>query len=205
MIKIYRFKSMENIIKDPVISDKDKSINFIKDVVCSYYNLDNEIYTSRSRRSDIIKAKHIAVFIAKKQLSLTLTDIGQYFKFDHSNIVYIEKKIEGYIQFDPRLRREVEEIQNILRFKATEALRLEQEYYYIPLNEFTSIKKDGKAIVLKGFSEDELNSIEFINKRTGKPFFTEDLEKRRHTNQNFYILEKLKNQSKKEDSQETNK
>ena len=50
-----------------------------------------------------------------------------------------------------------------------------------------------------------LKMLEFINKRTGKPFFTEDLEKRRHTNQNFYILEKLKNQSKKEDSQETNK
>lgn len=193
---------MDNIVKDSVISNMDRSVNFIKDVVCSYYNFDNEIYTNRSRRSDIIKAKHIAVFLAKKQLSLTLTDIGKYFKFDHSNIVYIEKKIEGYIQFDPKLRKEIDEIQNILRFKAIEALRLEQEYYYIPLNEFSSIKHDDKAVLFKGFSQEELNSIVIVDKRTGKPFFKKEAERRKHSNQNFYVLEKLKGESEKEVNQE---
>jgi hypothetical protein len=195
---------MENIVKDPLINDVERSINFIKDVVCSYYNLDNDIYESKSRQSNLVKAKHIAIFIAKKQLSLTLVDVGNAFKFDHSNIVYIVKKIEGYIEFDPRLRKEIEEIQNIIRFKATEKLRLEQDYYYIPLNEFSSIKPDqDKAVLFKGFSEEELNSIVIFDKRTGKPFFKNELEIRKHYNQNFYILEKLKEDSKKENQENT--
>lgn len=179
-------------MKDSVIKDVDKSINFIKDVVCAYYNLSNDIYKSNSRKSDIVKTKHIAIYICKTHLNLKLIDLGQAFGFDHSNIVYVVKKIAGYIEFDPILKKQIEEIENILKFKAADTLKLEKEYYYIPLNDFVSIKHDeGKAIILKGFTEKEIEAINFIDTRSGRNFFDKPNELKSHTNQKFYILEKL--------------
>jgi hypothetical protein len=77
---------------------------------------------------------------------------------------------------------------------ATE-LNLEKEYYYIPLNDFVSIKhNDGKAIILKGFTEKEINSIKFVDDRSGQDFFNKPNEIKKHTNQKFYILEKRENE-----------
>jgi hypothetical protein len=183
---------MENIMKDSVLTDMDKSINFVKDVVCAYYNLDVDIYKSNSRKSNIIKAKHIAIYICKSQLSLTLVDLGHAFGFDHSTIVYINKKIAGYIQFDPALKKQIQEIENILKFKVADTLKLERDYYYVPLNDFVSIKQeDGKAIILKGFTQKEIEAINFIDTRSGRNFFDKPNEAKSHTNQKFYILEKL--------------
>jgi hypothetical protein len=183
---------MENIMKDSVLTDKEKSINFIKDVVCAYYNLDVDIYKSKSRKSNIINAKHIAIYICKTQLSLTLVDLGEAFGFDHSTILYINKKIAGYIEFDSSLKRQIQEIENILKFKVADTLKLEKDYYYISLNDFVSIKQDdGKAIILKGFTEKEIQAINFIDTRSGLNFFDKTNEPKSHTNQKFYILEKI--------------
>ena len=182
-------------MRDTTIADVDRSINFIKDVVCAYYGLNNDIYKSDSRKSDISKVKHIAVYICKKQLSTTLVYLGKAFRLSHSSVVYIEKKIDGYIEFDSSLKKQIQEIENIIKFKAADALGLEKDYYYIPLNDFVSIKHDGgKAIILKGFTEKEISAITFIDNRNGYNFFEKPNEIKKHSNQKFYILEKRENE-----------
>lgn len=182
-------------MKDTTISDSSKTINFIKEVVAAYYGISKDVYNLNSRKAEDIKVKHFAVYICKKQIKISSVALGNAFKLDHSTVIYIEKKFNGYLEWDLGLRKELKEIENILKFKVADELNLEKEYYYIPLNDFVSIKhKDGKAIILKGFTEKEVEAMKFIDDRSGKEFFDEPNQIKKHTNQKFYILEKKENE-----------
>jgi hypothetical protein len=195
IVRTYLFKNMENIMKDTTISDVSKTINFIKEVVAAYYGISKDIYNLHSRKAEDIKVKHFAIYICKKQIKISSVALGNAFKLDHSTVIYIEKKFNGYLEWDLGLRKELKEIENILKFKVADELNLEKEYYYIPLNDFVSIKhKDGKAIILKGFTEKEIEAMKFVDNRSGKEFFDEPNEIKKHTNQKFYILEKKENE-----------
>ena len=109
-------------------------------------------------------------------------------------VVHIGKTYEGYLKFDNHLRKELADIQNILNFKLAGELNLEKENYYIPLNDFVSMKNDeGKAIILKGFTDEEIKKIKIIDAETQEVLFKPTSAKA-HTNQKFYILEKKQNE-----------
>nr|WP_307909165.1 helix-turn-helix domain-containing protein [Mycoplasmopsis bovis] len=49
----------------------------------------------KSRRKDVVLARHIAIWIVKKQLDLSLEQIGKFFgNRDHSTIINAVRKIE---------------------------------------------------------------------------------------------------------------
>ena len=59
---------------------------------------------------------------------------------------------------------------------------------------FISIKNNnGKAIILKGFTDEEIKRIRITDSETNKSIF-EPTEAKQHTNQKFYILEKRENE-----------
>ena len=188
------FNKIENIMKDETFTDVNKNIDFIKDVVAFFYGEDRYIYEQKSRKSNIMKIKHIAIYICIKNLKITQVELGRAFKISHSMIVYIGKTYDGYLRFDNDLKKEITDIKNILNFKLAAELNLEKENYYIPLNEFVSMKNEnGKAIILKGFTEDEIRRIDIIDSQTKQSLF-EPTSAKSHTNQKFYILEKKTNE-----------
>lgn len=188
------FNKMENIMKDSSLSDMNRNIEFIKDIVSFFYGESKIVYELKTRKSKILKIKHIAIYICAKNLKLTLVQLGEKFNYDHSMIVHIKKKYEGYLEFDNELKKELADIQNILNFRLAGELNLEKEHYYIPLNDFISIKNNnGKAIILKGFTDEEIKRIRITDSETNKSIF-EPTEAKQHTNQKFYILEKKENE-----------
>lgn len=188
------FNKIENIMKDETFTDVNKNIDFIKDVVAFFYGEDRYIYEQKSRKSNIMKIKHVAIYICIKNLKITQVELGRAFKISHSMIVYIGKTYDGYLRFDNDLKKEITDIKNILNFKLAAELNLEKENYYIPLNEFVSMKNEnGKAIILKGFTEDEIRRIDIIDSQTKQSLF-EPTSAKSHTNQKFYILEKKTNE-----------
>jgi hypothetical protein len=109
-------------------------------------------------------------------------------------VVYVKKTYDGYLRFDNDLKKEFSDIQNILSFKLAGELNLEKENYYIPLNEFVSMKNEnGKAIILKGFTDEEIRRIDIVDSETRQSLF-EPTSAKIHTNQKFYILEKKTNE-----------
>lgn len=189
---------MKNLNISEIGSDTDRTINFVKDVVAAYYNLDKENFNKNSRKSDVIKLKHIAIYIIKKNIKISTVSLGSKFGFNHATVVYIIKKFNGYLEWDSEFRKEIIDIENILNFKFIDELNMNKDYYYIPLNEFVSIKQDNnKAIILKGFTEEEINAIEFKDNRNGNNFFNNPNIIKKHENQNLYILEKKYDESNK--------
>lgn len=188
---------MKNVIE--ITSDVDKTINFIKDVVSAYYNLDKENFNKNSRKLDVVKLKHIAIYIAKKNIKISTISLGNKFGFNHSTVIYVIKKFNGYLEWDADFRKEIIDIENILKFEFANKLNNNKEYYYIPLNDFVSIKQENnKAIILKGFTEEEIKSLQFIDNRNGNKFFKSENIIKQHKNKNLYILEK--NQNEKDDN-----
>jgi hypothetical protein len=177
-------------MKDQYFKDVNKNIEFIKDIVAFFYGEDRSIYDNKSRKNNILKIKHISIYVCTKNLKITKVGLGKAFNCSHSMVVHIIKTYEGYLKFDNYLRKELTDIQNILNFKLAGELNLEKENYYIPLNDFISMKNDeGKAIVLKGFTDEEIKRIKIINSETQEVLFKPTSAKA-HTNQKFYILEK---------------
>lgn len=181
---------MKTILKNKDSFTLDNSINFIKDTICLYYNVDRKVYDGKSRKAKDIKIKHLCIYLCMKYLDVTTVKLGSYFNLDHSSVIYIVKKFNGYLDWDEDLKLEVNTIKNILDFKVSNELDVDEKNYYIPLNEFYSIKlQENKAIILKGFNENEIKSLKLINKDNGKDYFS-IFEPRKHINQKFYILEK---------------
>lgn len=185
-----RFNKLDDIMKDQYFNDVNKNIDFIKDVVAFFYGEDRSIYDNKSRKNNILKIKHISIYVCTKNLKITKVNLGKAFDCSHSMVVHITKTYEGYLKFDNDLRKELTDIQNILNFKLAGELNLEKENYYIPLNDFVSMKNDeGKAIILKGFTDEEIKRIKIIDSETQEVLFKPTSAKA-HTNQKFYILEK---------------
>lgn len=206
MKKTLHFKNMNNLMKDSLITDKGKNIRFIKDVVSAYYDMDISMFDIKTSRQENVKIRHVTIYLCKKKLDMGFTHIGKAFNIDHSTVMYITRKIEGYLEWDKELRTEIDEIENILTFKAIDELKIEEDYYYIPLNEFYSIKQeDGKAIILKGFTEKEIEALQFKDKRSGNLFFNKEAKPKKHVNQKFYILEKKTEEQTKDEKRDEKK
>lgn len=194
-MKKHLFNSEDSIIGNSELNDIQKNANFIKDVVAAYYKADKNVYNLNTRRSEILKIKHIAIYLCAINFKMNTVQLGELFDYDHSMIVYVKKKYNGFMEWDTDIQKEIQEIQNVLKFKVVDELKLEKEYYYVPLNEFASIKlENGKAIILKGFTDRELEAIRFIDSRNGGSFTEDKIRIRKHINQKFYILEKKDNE-----------
>jgi hypothetical protein len=180
---------MENLIKLTAMNDTAKTVAYIKDVVAAYYYGDGDVYENKSRKQEAAKIKQIAVLMCYETIKVTRSKIGSFFGYKHDMVIYIVKKYKGYLDWDVELKKELAEIREIIKFKVADGLNLNNMYYYIPLNDFTSIKfgKD-KSIILQGFTEDEISKIKF--NKIDEP----EVERRKHKNQKFYILEKKENE-----------
>ena len=180
---------MENLLKMTAMNDLDKAVAYIKDIVSAYYNLDSSVYENKNRKQELTKVKHIALYLCYENLNITRSKLGSFFGCNHTMVVYIAKKYKGYLEWDADLRKEIEDITLLVKFKVADSLNLNEMYYYVPLNEFTSIRYGkSKSIILQGFSQEEIDKIK-IEGIDGV-----ETERRSHSHQKFYILEKRNNE-----------
>ena len=165
-------------------------VKYIKQVVAMYYGMSFKIFDSRSRKREIIHVRHIAIYLARtliRKEEVSLQGIGVRFNgIDHATVIHANKKISGYLTYDSGLRNEIDEITKLVQ---TRELVEDQEdqiangYYFIDLNNITSLKLDSKkAVVLVGFSDEEVSMFAEAQQIKRKA--------RKHTNLGAYILEK---------------
>lgn len=176
---------------DLISSDPDNAIKLVKDVVTMYYKIDPSLIESKSRKEGIVKYRHIAIYVANASLGINTVILGKIFGNSHGNIVNTKKKINGFLSWDEKLRGEIAEINKILKTVIKKKILGGSSFYYINLNEFHSAKiENEKAVILKGFSDEEVKAVKLIVAGEEK-----ELNLTHHKEQNLYILEK-KHESK---------
>ena len=80
--------------------------DLIKDV-CLEYEVSYDKMVSRSRRSNIVIARHVCMWLIRNKIvknELSLNDIGELLLRDHTSVIHGVKSIDNYIFSDSHFR-----------------------------------------------------------------------------------------------------
>lgn len=95
---------------------KEVSIDYIKKVVCSYYNIHPDMLQQNTRKREIVQARQIAMYFSKNLTKSSLNVIGmQIGGKDHATVLHAYRTVKNLIETDKSFRLQVEEIERKLR------------------------------------------------------------------------------------------
>ena len=163
-------------------------VKFIKQIVLIYLQAPENSYDRKTRKHDVLKVKQYACYFSKRHTALSNKVIAELFNLkNHSSIIGLVKKIDGYALWDRETKRELQEIETIIKLKGlskTEKIDLEQEYF-INMNNFKSVRENPeRAIIFIGYDDTEINEL-----------LKNQPEIREHSNTAKFILDKKQNES----------
>ncbi|MDE5575693.1 MAG: chromosomal replication initiator protein DnaA [Bacteroidales bacterium] len=92
-------------------SAKEISIDYIQKVICDHFELPVDKIHSNTRRREIVIARQLAMYFAKKHTKNSLASIGaQCGKRDHATVLHACKTIQNLIDTDKSFKGVVEEL-----------------------------------------------------------------------------------------------
>lgn len=95
----YTLAVMNSIFKDIQQNKENITPESIIEHVCKYYKINKKEVLGKGRNKNVVLARHIAIFIVRTQLEISLEQIGKIFgNRDHSTIINAIKKIEKEIE-----------------------------------------------------------------------------------------------------------
>ena len=100
-----------------LVNQARKELTFEKIMkhVCEYTQLKNADICSKSRKSNIVAARHLVCYLTHKYTTTSLSQIGrQLGGRDHSTILHSCTLFEKKLSTDKRFRREIEDLENRL-------------------------------------------------------------------------------------------
>ena len=107
----------EDVIK-VIIADSKKAKPGIETVMvetAGYFNIDPQLLKSSSKKKEIVKARQVAMFLAREVLEMSLPKIGEEFGGrDHSTVMYSIEKIKETRKTDAYIDTIIEEITGLL-------------------------------------------------------------------------------------------
>ena len=88
-----------------------KAVNILQKAVCSRFHLKISDLKSKSRLKHLVQARNLAIYIARKELNLPLTEIGRLFgNRNHSTVLNSLKNIEKQQQQNKGLAKNIREL-----------------------------------------------------------------------------------------------
>ena len=106
----------EVIDKSQHHEQKPITIESIISKVCDYYNIDESSVQSKSRKHEIVQARQISMYLAKKYLDYSTSKIGAYIgKRDHATVLHACNMVRDQIQVDKNFKADMENIESGLR------------------------------------------------------------------------------------------
>lgn len=92
-------KVMKNFVKN---NFTELSIDDIQHMVCDYYNVSYDSLLAKTRKREIVQARQIAMYLAKKFTKSSLKSIGEHFSGkDHTTVIHSCQTVENLMDTDP--------------------------------------------------------------------------------------------------------
>ncbi len=180
-----------HLIEASKLKENKRKLEFIKAVVAGFYGEPINVFASTSRRKEHVHVRHVAMFMTSKLTKLGLAEIGRSYNRDHASVIHAKKKINGWLDYDVAFRQEMNEIEQLIIHRLSidsDEPTLADEYYFIDLDNINSLRLGkGKALILKGFTDEEIKSIKAA-------FRIPNTETRTHKNTGMYILDSKEKQ-----------
>ncbi len=110
-----------DVLKTQVITDllqTRKPVLTIKEIqkcVADYFGLQVSDLCSKRRTKDVVKARHLAMYIIRKETTKSFPQIAMKFgKMDHTSVLHAVRKIQGLSESDPEICDHIEGIRRKL-------------------------------------------------------------------------------------------
>lgn len=91
------------------------SVERIKRYITQRYHLKPDDLESASRRSEIVRPRQLAFYVARKMTGKSFPDLGRHFRRDHSTILHGYEKIVALKETNPEIAAELDAIIRALR------------------------------------------------------------------------------------------
>ncbi len=98
------------------LEKKELSTDDIAAAVCQHYGVKQKDLATKSRKQVMVQARQLAMYLIHKYTETTYSQIGRIFgKRDHSTVLYACNQVARRISVDKTYRREVEELEGVLK------------------------------------------------------------------------------------------
>ncbi|MDR1729059.1 MAG: chromosomal replication initiator protein DnaA [Prevotellaceae bacterium] len=98
------------------ITEKAISIISIQEAVCKYYNLTIKDIQTKSRKREVVQARQIAMYLARKHTKNSLSSIGEQIgNRDHATVLHACKTITDLLDIDKGMKQSLDTIESALR------------------------------------------------------------------------------------------
>ncbi len=112
-------ETLEIALRDLVAAPKTLTTSLVLSAVAKFYQVSEDAIRGRKRNKDIVRPRQVAMYLMRKETNSSLPDIGAALGGrDHTTVLYGVEKINGLLEQDNTLRRQVMTIQDVLYHKA---------------------------------------------------------------------------------------
>lgn len=86
----------------------------VEKVISEYFSIDIKDIYSKSRKKNVILAKHLLIFILHDKENVSYSKLSIQFKVCTRNIQYIVYKMRSYVQYDKEIKKYFTNISKML-------------------------------------------------------------------------------------------
>ena len=105
-------KMIDKFVKNTA---REISMDYIHKIVCDYFNLPIELLKSKTRKREVVQARQIAMFFAKKMTKWSLASIGaQCGGKDHATVLHACRTVNNLAETDKQFRGYLEDLEKKL-------------------------------------------------------------------------------------------
>ncbi len=108
------FELVKKTVKEiATVRETNISIDYINQVVCKYFDVDENKVREKNRKKEVVLARQIAMYLSKKLTRSSLKTIGLHFGGrDHSTVIHAFNSIDKLISEDMAMKEIVDTIRN---------------------------------------------------------------------------------------------
>ena len=97
------------------MSHKEISIARITEIVCQYYEIDEQSFNSSKRTREVAQARQIAMYLAKQHTKAPLAAIGAAIGGrNHATVLHSCKTVSNMIETDKVFKNQIDELEKII-------------------------------------------------------------------------------------------
>lgn len=107
----YAFAGCVNV--EPIVNGKRAFAQQIIKTVCRYQGISEEQINTRTRKKEIVYARHLAIYLIRQHTKMGLKDIGMQFgdlMLDHTTIIHSINTLNNWIETEEEVRQNVQKL-----------------------------------------------------------------------------------------------
>ena len=97
-------------------NSREISIDYIQKVVCDYFGINIDLLNSKTRKREIVQARQLSMFFAKKLTKASLASIGLHCgKKDHATVLHACRTVNNLIETDKQFKHYVDDLEKKIK------------------------------------------------------------------------------------------